>query len=98
MSAISLAPVHVVTTDGMVMWKDLEYHGIVGDIKVCQDSTFQTYLDFLDKWESRLLQNIGVKYPIHKIILRFSQEKFLIATDGSSGSDAMSFGWKICRL
>eukprot|EP00957_Ditylum_brightwellii_P143185 10910127-Ditylum_brightwellii.AAC.1 len=71
-------------------------HMIAGDIRVRQDGTFQMYLNFLDKWESSLLQDIDVKYPICQIITELSQGNFLIAMDRSSGSNSMSFGWKIC--
>eukprot|EP00957_Ditylum_brightwellii_P158662 12076547-Ditylum_brightwellii.AAC.2 len=68
------------------------------DIKVQQDGTFQMYLELLDKWESSLLQNVDVKYLIHQVIMELGQGNFLIITDGSSGSDSMPFGWKMCTL
>eukprot|EP00957_Ditylum_brightwellii_P064187 4869990-Ditylum_brightwellii.AAC.1 len=62
---ISSAPAHVVTTDGMVTWENFVCLRIVEDIKLQQDGTFQMYLNFLDEWESSLLQYVDVKYPLH---------------------------------
>eukprot|EP00957_Ditylum_brightwellii_P073859 5611907-Ditylum_brightwellii.AAC.1 len=64
--------------------------GVVGDAQVQQDGTFQTYLDFLDDWESSLLQNVDMLYPIHEIFDTLDEEAFIIATDGSSGG--LAFG------
>eukprot|EP00957_Ditylum_brightwellii_P023088 1741732-Ditylum_brightwellii.AAC.1 len=54
------------------------------------------YLDFLDEWESSLLRNVDVKYLIHQVTTKLGQGNILIATDGSSGSYLIFFGWKIC--
>eukprot|EP00957_Ditylum_brightwellii_P172399 13124854-Ditylum_brightwellii.AAC.1 len=49
-----------------------------------------------NKWESSLLQNVDVQYPIHQMIMELGQSNFIITTDGSPGTDSMSFSWKIC--
>eukprot|EP00957_Ditylum_brightwellii_P036951 2796951-Ditylum_brightwellii.AAC.1 len=81
-------------TDGMVTIKGVDYSGVVGNVQVQQDGTFQLYLDFLEDWKSSLLQIVNTLQLIHKIFDTMGEEAFIIATDGSSGDTSMAFGWK----
>eukprot|EP00957_Ditylum_brightwellii_P208643 15358343-Ditylum_brightwellii.AAC.1 len=92
----SSALAQVEITNGMVMWEHFTCCGIVDDNDVKQDDTFQMHLDFLDELESSLLQNVDVQYLIHQVIMELGQSNFIIAIDRSSGTDSMSFSWKIC--
>eukprot|EP00957_Ditylum_brightwellii_P205273 15343134-Ditylum_brightwellii.AAC.1 len=49
----------------------------------------------LDDWENKLLQDVQVLELIHMIMENIQQSSFLVATDGSFGTDSMLFGWKI---
>eukprot|EP00957_Ditylum_brightwellii_P096529 7351144-Ditylum_brightwellii.AAC.1 len=82
---------------GMSKIEDVDCSGVVGDVQVQQDGTFQMYLDFPDDWKSSLLQNADMLYLIHEIFDTLGEEAFVIATDGSSGDTSMPFGWKICN-
>eukprot|EP00957_Ditylum_brightwellii_P116016 8850623-Ditylum_brightwellii.AAC.1 len=46
------APAHIQLMDGMATVEKVDCSGVVGDVQVQQDGTFQTYLDFLDDLES----------------------------------------------
>eukprot|EP00957_Ditylum_brightwellii_P137866 10511392-Ditylum_brightwellii.AAC.1 len=87
-------PAHIRMTDGMVTIEEVDCSGVVSNVQVQQDDTFQMHLDFLEVWESSLLQNVNTVHPIHKIFDTISEESFIITTDGSSGDMLMSFGWK----
>eukprot|EP00957_Ditylum_brightwellii_P096854 7376250-Ditylum_brightwellii.AAC.1 len=68
------------TNDGAHTWQSEGCSGIV---------------DSLDDWENKLLQDVQIMKPIHMIMENIQQSSFLVATDGSSGMDSISFRWKI---
>eukprot|EP00957_Ditylum_brightwellii_P143634 10943510-Ditylum_brightwellii.AAC.1 len=53
------------------------------------------YLEFLEDWESSLLQNINTLHLVTEIFDIMGEKAFIIATDGSSGDMSMSFGQEI---
>eukprot|EP00957_Ditylum_brightwellii_P140924 10734562-Ditylum_brightwellii.AAC.1 len=55
--------------DGMATIEEVDCGGVVDDVQVQQDGTIQMYLDFLDDWESSLLQNVYMLYPMHEILI-----------------------------
>eukprot|EP00957_Ditylum_brightwellii_P178868 13624578-Ditylum_brightwellii.AAC.1 len=86
---------HIYMTDGMITIEEVDCSGVVGNVQIQQDGTFQMSLDFLEDWESSLLQNVNTLHPIHEIFAAIGEKVFIIATDESSGDTLMSFGWKI---
>eukprot|EP00957_Ditylum_brightwellii_P080959 6158506-Ditylum_brightwellii.AAC.1 len=80
----------------MTTIEEVDCSGVVGNVQVQQDGTFQMYLDFLEDWESSLLHNLDMLHPTHEIFDTLGEEAFIIATDRTSGDTLMSFGWSIC--
>eukprot|EP00957_Ditylum_brightwellii_P091669 6980244-Ditylum_brightwellii.AAC.1 len=92
-------PVYATTINGAVTWVCYQYHTSLPIPQAPRITTFPSYLQTLEYWESSLLDNINLHKPVHLLAQYWSQEaeKIVIASNGSSSEDdnIISFGWKI---
>jgi hypothetical protein len=89
---VTLALADCKSNDGFDSIHMVECKGVVGDVPVTCNGTFQGHLDFLVEGEIMLLEDIDMIVPVHELFAKYKEESFLIATNGSSGNNSMSFG------
>eukprot|EP00957_Ditylum_brightwellii_P209472 15361903-Ditylum_brightwellii.AAC.1 len=93
---VTLALADCKSSDGFDFIHKVDCKGVVGNVPVTRNGTFQGHLDLLAEWENTLLDEIDMIVSVNELFAKYKEEPFLIATDGSSGDDSMSFMWKIC--
>eukprot|EP00957_Ditylum_brightwellii_P113587 8660203-Ditylum_brightwellii.AAC.1 len=67
-------PVSGTASDGAQTWQSTDCSGIVGDLILRHNGTFQIYPDTSDEWESSLLHKVEVLELIQLIMEKIQQD------------------------